>query len=90
MVTLRKKRKLAADSRETPENTGNNQSQSTVDPGMGHKTLSPGMAEEYMTQVSDEFEGRVTKKLSEELKRTESPILGALSKLHEFLLNHKF
>ena len=76
--TLRNKRKLAAVSRETPENTRNNQSQNT---------LNPGMAEEYITQVSEEIEGRVIKKLSQEFSRMVSRILGALSKLHEFLLN---
>ena len=73
MATLRNKRKLAAVSRETSENTRNNQSQNT---------LNRGMDEEYITQVSEEIEGRVTKKLSQELR-----ILDALSKLDEFLLN---
>ena len=45
------------------------------------------MAQEYISQVPEEIEGRVTKKLSNELNRTESRILGALSKLDEFLLN---
>ena len=45
------------------------------------------MAQEYTSQVSEEIEGRVTKKLSKEFSRTESRILGALSKLDEFLLN---
>ena len=45
------------------------------------------MAQEYISQVSEEVEGRVTKKLSKEFSRTESRILGALSKLDEFLLN---
>ena len=45
------------------------------------------MAHEYISQVSEEIEGRVTKKLSQEFSRTESRILGALSKLDEFLLN---
>ena len=40
-----------------------------------------------MTEVSEEIEGRVTKKLSQEFSRTESCILGALPKLDEFLLN---
>ena len=75
---LRNKRKLAAVSRETPENTRNNQSQNTLD---------PEMAPEYISQVSEEIEGRVTKKLSKEFSRTESRILDALSKLDEFLLN---
>ena len=78
MATLRNKRKFAAVSRETPENTRNSQSQNTLD---------PGMAQDYISQVSEEIERRVTKKLSKEFSRTESRILGALSKLDEFLLN---
>ena len=78
MATLRNKRQLAAVSRETPENTRNSQSQYTLD---------PEMAKEYISQVSEEIEGRVTKKLSKEFSRTETRILGALSKLDEFLLN---
>ena len=78
MATLRNKRKLAAISRELQENTRNIQSQNT---------LNPGMTEEYITQVSEEIEVKVTKKLSEEFSRTESRILAALSKLDEFLLN---
>ena len=45
------------------------------------------MAQEYISQVSEETEGRDTKKLSKDFSRTESRILGALSKLDEFLLN---
>ena len=45
------------------------------------------MAREYISQVSEEMEGRVTTKLSKEFSRTESRILGALSKLDEFFLN---
>ena len=45
------------------------------------------MTEEYITQVSEEIKWRVTKKLSQEFNRTESRILGALSKLDEFFLN---
>ena len=78
MATLRKKRKLAAVSRETPENTRNSQSRNAVD---------PEMAQEYISQVSEEIEGRVIKKFSKEFSRTESRILGALSKLGELLLN---
>ena len=75
MTTLRNRRKLAAVPRETPENTRNSQSQNTLD---------PGMAQEYISQVSEEIEGRITKKLSNEFSRTESRIFGALSKLDEF------
>ena len=78
MATLRNGRKLAAVSKETPENTRNNQSQNT---------LNPGMAEECITQVSGKFEERVTEKLSQEFSRTESRNWGALSELGEFLLN---
>ena len=41
----------------------------------------------YNSQVSEENEGRVTKKLSEKFNRTEIRILGALSRLDDFLLN---
>ena len=78
MATLRKKKKSAAVSGETPENTRNSQSQNTLD---------PETAQEYISQVSEEIEGRVSKKLSNEFSRTESRILRALSKLDEFLLN---
>ena len=45
------------------------------------------MAQEYISQVSEEIEGRATKQLSKEFRRTESRILGALSKPDQFLLN---
>ena len=78
METLRNKKKLAAVSRETPEGTRNSRALNTVD---------PELTQDYISQVSEEIEGRVTKKLSKEFSRTESRILGALSKLDEFLLN---
>ena len=78
MATLRNKRKLAAVSRETPESTRSGRTQNILD---------PELTENYISQVSEEIEGRVTKKLSKEFSRTESRILGALSKLDEFLLN---
>ena len=78
MATLRNKRKLAAVSRETPESTRSARTQSILD---------PELTQDYISQVSEEIEGRVTKKFSKEFSRTESRILGALSKLDEFLLN---
>ena len=78
MATLRKKRKLAVVSRETPERTRNCRAQNTLD---------PESTQDYISQVSEEIEGRVTKKLSKEFSRTESRILGALSKLDYFVLN---
>ena len=78
MATLRNKRKLAAVSRETPESTRSGRTQNILD---------PELTQDYISQVSEEIEKRVTKKLSKEFSRTESRILGALSKLDEFLLN---
>ena len=78
MATLRNKRKLAAISIETSETTRSGRTQNVLD---------PELAQEYISQVSEEIEGRVSKKLSKEFSKTESRILGALSKLDEFLLN---
>ena len=78
MATLRNKRKLAAVSRETPEVSRSSRAQNVLD---------PELTQDYISQVSEEIEGRVTKKLSKEFSKTESRILGALSKLDELLLN---
>ena len=43
--------------------------------------------EDYITQVSEEIEGRVTKRLSKEFSRTNNRILGALARLDDFLMN---
>ena len=81
MATLRNKRKLAAVTREIQEeNPRNSQSRNTS---------VPRINEEYITQLSEEIEGRVTRKLSQEFNRTESRIFGALSRLDEFLLNQQ-
>ena len=55
--------------------------------GRGQNTLDLELTQDYISQVSEEIEGRVTKKLSKEFSRTECRILGALSKLDELLLN---
>ena len=47
------------------------------------------MNEEHITQVSEEIEDRVTKKLSQRYSSTESRILDALSRLDEFLVNQQ-
>ena len=78
MATLRNKRTLAAVTRETQEEHPRK--------GQSRNTSVPRINEEYITQLSEEIEGRVTKKLSQEYSRTESRILGALSKLDEFHL----
>ena len=78
MATLRNKRKLAAVSRETPDSSRGSR---------GRNVLDPELTQDHISQVSEEIEGRVTKKLSKEFNKTESRILGALSKPDEFLLN---
>ena len=73
---MRKKRKLAAITRETQgENPKNGQSR--------NKSV-PRINEEYITQVSEATKGKVTERQFQEFSRTESRILGALSKLDEF------
>ena len=47
----------------------------------------PRSQEDYITQVSEEIEGRVTKKLSQDFSRTENRLLGALGRLDDFLMN---
>ena len=42
---------------------------------------------DYKNQVSEEIEGRVIKKMSQEFSRTENSILGALAQLYDFLMN---
>ena len=81
MATLRNKRKFAAVTREIQEENPRN--------GQSRNTSVPRINEEYITQLSEEIESRVTKKLSQEFRRTQSRILGALSKLDEFLLNQQ-
>ena len=81
MATLRNKRELAAVTRETQEEHSRND--------QSRNTSVPRINEEYITQVSEEVECRVTKKLSQQFSRTKSRILGALSKLDEFLLNQQ-
>ena len=79
METLGNNRKLAAVTRKTQVEHPRN--------GQSRNTSFPRTNEEYITQVSEEIEGRVTEKLFQEFSSTESRILAALSKLDEFLLN---
>ena len=78
LATSRNRRNTVGVSREPPENTRNIQSENTLDPEMSQKYISKG---------SEEIEGWVTEKFSKEIRRTESRILGGLSKPDEFLLN---
>ena len=79
METLRNKRRLAAVTKETQEEHSRN--------GQSRNTSVLRINDNFITQVFEEIEGRVTKKLSQEFSRTESRVLGALPKLDEFLLN---
>ena len=79
MAALRNKRKLAPLNKEICED----QSRSNL----AQNTTVPRSQEDYITQVFEEIEGRVTNKLSKEFSRTENRTLSALSRLDEFLLN---
>ena len=81
MATLRNNRKLTAVTTETQAEHPTN--------GQSRNMSVPRINEEYITQVSEEIEGRVSEKLSQDFSRTEFRILGALSKLDEFLLNQQ-
>ena len=81
MATLRNKLKMAAVTTEIHEENPRN--------GQSRNTSVPRINEEFITQVSEEIEVRVSKKLFQEFSRTESRILGALSKLDEILLNQQ-
>ena len=54
---------------------------------MAQKSNVPRSQEDYITQVSEEIEGRVTRKLSQEFSRTENRILRALARLDDFFTN---
>ena len=57
---------------------------------MAQNSNAPRSQQDYITQVSEEIEVIVTKKLSQEFSRTENRILGALSRLEDFLMNSLF
>ena len=54
---------------------------------LAQNSSAPRSQEDYITQVSEEIEGRVTKRLSKEFSRTENRILGALAQLDDFFMN---
>ena len=78
-MTTRSKRKLAALIKENCEEHPRS--------NLAQNSSAPRSQEEYITQVSEEIEGRVTKRLSKEFSRTENRILGALARLDDFLMN---
>ena len=78
-MATRNKRKLAALNKENCEEHPRS--------NLIQNSAAPRSQEDYITQVSEEIEGRVTKKLSQEFSRTENRILGALARLDGFLMN---
>ena len=78
-MATRNKRKLAALNKENCEEHPRS--------NLPENSNVPRSQEDYITQVSEEIEGRVTKKLSKEFIRTENRILSALASLDDFLMN---
>jgi len=78
-MTTRNKRKLAALNKENCEEHPRS--------NLAQNSSAPRSQEDYITQVSEEIEGRVTRRLSKEFSRTENRILGALAQLDDFLMN---
>ena len=78
-MATRNKRKLAALNIENCEEDPRS--------NLAQNSNVPRSQEDYITQVSEEIEGRVTKNLSQEFSRTENRILGALARLDDFLMN---
>ena len=75
----RNKRKLAVLNKENCEEHPRS--------SLAQNTKVPRSQEDCITQVSEEIEGRVTNKLSQEFSGTENRILGALAQLDDFLMN---
>ena len=78
-MATRNKNKLAALNKENCEKHPRS--------NLAQNSNVPWSQEDYVTQVSEDIEGRVTKKLSQEFSRTENRILGALARLDDFLMN---
>ena len=79
MATLRKKKKLAALNKDNCEEYPRS--------NLTQNWNVLRSKEDFVTQVSEEIEGRVTKKLSQVFSRTENRILCALARLDDFLMN---
>ena len=78
-MTTRNKRKLSALNEENCEEHPRS--------NLAQNSSAPRSQEDYITQVSEKIEGRVTKRLSKEFSRTENRILGALARLDDFFMN---
>ena len=78
-MATRNKRRLAALNKENCEKHPRS--------NLAQNSNAPRSQEDYITQVSEELEGGITKRLSQEFSRTENRILGALARLDDFLMN---
>ena len=78
-MATRNKKKLAALNKENCEEHPRS--------NLAQNSNVPRSQEDYITQISEEIEGRVTKRLSKEFSRTENRILGALARLDILLMN---
>ena len=78
-MTTRNMRKLAALNKENCEDRPRS--------NLAQNSNAPTSQEDYITQVSEEIAGTVTKRLSKEFSRTENRILGALARIDDFLMN---
>ena len=78
-MATRNKRKLAALNKENGEEHPRS--------NLAQNSNVSRPQEDYIIQVFEEIEGRVTKRLSKEFSRTENRILGALARLNDFLMN---
>ena len=78
-MTTRNKRKLAALNKENCEEQPSS--------NLAQNSNATRPQEDYTTQVSEEIEEKVTKRLSKEFSRTEKRILCALARLDDFLMN---
>ena len=78
-MTTQNKRKLAALNKENCEEHPRS--------NLAQNSSAPRSQEDYITQVFEETERRVTKRLSKEFSRTKNRILGALVQLDDFLMN---
>ena len=78
-MATRNKRKLAALNMENCEKRPRS--------NLAQNSNVPRSQEDYIAQVSEEIEGRFTKRLSKQFIRTENCILSALARLDDVLMN---
>ena len=78
-MATRNKKKLAALNKENCEEHRRT--------NLAQNSNVPRSQKDYITQVSEEIEGRVTNGLSKEFSGTENGILGALARLDDFYMN---